>query len=140
MTDTSVSMKRPGLLTLIVIYLWVVAVGSILVGGIILIGSWSDDVIAETGRTASELRIIGVTELVIGVIVVLAAVALGSGSKGARTLVAAVAVIRIVATVFVVAFAHTNGYLIAGLLHVVLPIFVLWVLYGNDKVEAYFES
>lgn len=138
--STTISHKRPGILTLVVIYLWVVAIAALLVGAILAIASFADDVVAETGRTASEIRIMGFTELAIGVIVLITAIALSSGAKGARTLVAAVAVLRIAATVFLVAFAHTSGYLLAGVLHILLPVFILWVLYGNDKVDAYFES
>lgn len=139
MSDSTMQVKRPGALTLVVIYLWVVAVAAVLVGAIVLIGSWSDEVIAETGRTATELRIMGIFELALGLVIVFAAVALSSGARGARTLVAVVAVLRIAVTVFLVAFAHTQAYLLAGLLHVLLPAFILWVLYGNDKVEAYFD-
>lgn len=139
MTESTAT-RRPGLLTLVTIYIWIVAIASLLVGAVVTIGSFNDEVIAETGRTATELQVIGITELAIGVIAVLVALALAGGSNGARTLVAVLAVLRILATVFLVAFAHTSGYLIAGVLHILLPLFILWVLYGNDKVEAYFEA
>lgn len=132
--------KRPGVVTLVVIYLWVVAIASLLVGAAMAIGSQSDEVIAETGRTESELLWSGATELVIGGLVVIVAIALMYGSSGARTLVGVVMVLRIAATVFIVAINHTSGYLVAGAIHVILPIFVLWALYGNDKAEEYFEA
>lgn len=138
MTDTVRTGKRPGIVTLIVVYLWVVAIAAALVGIVLVIGQASDDVIAETGRTSSELLTMGIVELVIAVLVAAAALALGSGSRTARSFVAAVMVIRISATVFIVALNHTTGYLLAGLVHVVLPFFVLWALYGNDQTEAYF--
>jgi hypothetical protein len=89
----------------------------------------------ETGRTATELRIVGGTELVLGFITVLAAVLLAQGWQAARTFVA---FLRIGATVFVVVSYHTTGYLLVGVLHMLLPIFVLSVLNGNDQVDEYF--
>lgn len=122
------------------VYLWAVAIVSLLVGLVLTIGSQSNEVIAETGRTESEILTMGIVELVIGVLVVLVALALASGSSGARMLVAGVMLVRIVATVVIVAANHTTGYFLAGFLHVLLPVFIIWAMYGNDKADAFFEQ
>lgn len=140
MTESTMTVKRPGVITLIVIYLWVVAIGALLTGAAFVFGSTSDEVIAEVGRTKTELLWTGVAELVLGVLIVLVAIALMNGAPGARTLVAIVMMLRIAATVFIVATNHTSAYLLVGVLHVLLPLFVLWAMYGNDRSEAYFEA
>lgn len=140
MTDMAKTGKRPGIVTLIVIYLWVVAIASALVGAVLVIAQGQEDIVAETGRTSTELLIMGITELVIMLLVVWAAMALARGSETARAVVAAVMVIRIAATVVLVVWIHTQGYLIAGLLHVLLPFFVLYALYGNEKAHDWFEA
>lgn len=137
---TSEGIRRPGVVTLVVIYLWVVAISSLLVGIVLLIGSADDTTVEAANRTSTDLLVMGLVELVIGAVIVWVAMSLSRGAPGARTLVAVVAVIRIAVTVFSVAWYHTGGIVLAGALHILLPAFVLWALYGYDKSEAYFES
>ena len=84
MTDMAKAGKRPGIVTLIVIYLWVVAIASALVGAVLVIAQGQEDIVAETGRTSTELLIMGITVLVIMLLVVWAAMALARGSATAR--------------------------------------------------------
>lgn len=140
MTDSSMSSKPPGVVTLIAIYLWIVAAASFLVGIALIIVRNEEQVLVDSGRTSGEILTMGIVELIMALIIVWAALGLRSRSRGARTLVATVAGIRIAVTVFLVAWYHTGGYVVAGAIHVILPLFVLWALYGNDKADAYFEG
>jgi len=132
-------MKRPGSVTVVSIYLWIVAISALLVGAVFTLASFADDVEATTGLTSTEVLVAGIVELVIGLLVVWAAMSLAKGGDTARSVVSAVMVIRIVATVVVVAWIHTANYVLAGALHVILPMLVIWALH-TERADAWFDA
>ncbi len=140
MTDQAAAGKRPGIVTLIVVYLWVVAFSSALVGAVFVIAQSQDDIVAETGRTSTEILIIGIAELIVMLLVVWAAMALARGSETARVVIAAVMIVRISTTIVLVAWLYTQGYLLAGVVNVLVPIFVLYTLYGNERASDWFDA
>jgi uncharacterized membrane protein (GlpM family) len=42
--------------------------------------------------------------------------------------------------VVLVVWLHTQGYLLAGLIHVLVPFFILYALYGNERASEWFDA
>lgn len=82
----------------------------------------------------------GIVEAILAVLLVLVAMSLMSGSKGARLLIAVVMALRIAATAWMMVTHHESGFIWTGIFTVAFALFILWALYGDDRSEAYFEG
>jgi hypothetical protein len=133
------SAKAPGVVTLVGIYLWIIALVSAVSGIALMLMRNDAGTQALYDATSSELLITGGVEIVIGLIIAAAAVGLRNGSRGSRTFVAVLMGLRIAATMLALVLAPGAGMLAAALLHILVPVLVLWALYGSDKAEAYFD-
>lgn len=136
---------RPGLVTLIVIYVIIVGLGDLLQGVARIFLNGEADLQAALGADANTILWAGIIEAVVGVVVLVVGYALINGGGFARTLVAIVMVLRIVATAGTVGLNISldetgAAWVIGGVLNVLLPIFVLWAMYGNDRVDAWFAA
>jgi uncharacterized membrane protein len=133
---------RPGIITLISVWLWAIGLYNVLVGLLTIITK--DNASTRELYGSAEPSIIlwaGVVELVVGLAIVYTASALGRGSKGARGLISFFMITRIVLTGLAVAagWGGTN-VLLAGIIHILLPFAVLWAMYGNDRADAWFNE
>jgi hypothetical protein len=41
---------------------------------------------------------------------------------------------------FEIVFHHQGGLLYRGLISILIGVFVIWALYGNERAEEFFES
>jgi hypothetical protein len=133
---------RPGIISLITVWLWAIGLYNLLVGALVLISRNNEQTIAQLGGAEPNVILFaGISELVLGLGIVWTAASLGRGSRGARSLISFFMVARIVLTGLAVAagWGGTN-VLVAGVIHVLLPFAVLWALYGNDRADAWFNE
>lgn len=142
MSTATATSTRPGIITLISVWLWAIGLYNLLVGVLTLITRDTDSTRELYGGAESSIILwAGVVEIVVGLAIAYTAFALGNGSRGARGLISFFMIVRIVLTGLAVAagWGGTN-VLLAGIIHVLLPFAVLWALYGNDRADAWFRN
>jgi hypothetical protein len=139
---TARTTTRPGIISLITVLLWAIGLYNLLVGALVLITRNNEQTIAQLGGAEpSVILFAGIAEVVLGLGIVWTAVALGRGSRGARSLISFFMVARIVLTgLAVVAGWGGDNILLAGVIHMILPFAVLWALYGNDRADSWFNE
>jgi hypothetical protein len=133
---------RPGIVSLITVWLWAIGFYNLLVGALVLISRDNEQTIAYLGGVEPGVVLFaGISEVVLGLGIIWTAVSLRRGARGARGLIAFFMVARIVLTGLAVAagWGGTN-VLVAGVIHVLVPFVVLWALYGNDRADAWFNE
>lgn len=131
--------KRPGVVSLIGVIMIIQATLT-LVGGIVLLAlSGEQRIIEETDIETSGLIVAGIVSLIVGAIVLLVALSLMRGGKGARLLVTIVQVIAVASASWTMFTHHTGAFLFQGLLTIGIAVFVIWALY-NERSDAYFDS
>ncbi len=133
-----VSYKRPGLLTFIGVVLFIHSAVSF-VNAIALFVNYDDPAYqAVTANSENELLTAAFVELAFGVLFFLVGAGIMSGWRWARLAVAIVYGFRLAVAAWYILTSlgtgvHTNALIQAG-----IAIFVLWILYGNDKSERFF--
>ena len=137
---TSVSVRRPGVLTFIGVVLYIKAVIALVVGVALLVEKNSSALLEATGRDGDYLLGTAIGEFVLALLLFLVAAAIMSGAKWARIATAVVIGLRIaVASWWMI--THVGGGLQwNALMTVGIGIFVLWALYGNEQSDEYFEG
>lgn len=131
--------KRPGVVSLIGVIMIIQATLT-LVGGIVLLAlSGEQRILEETDIETSGLIVAGIVSLIVGAIVLLVALSLMRGGKGARLLVTIVQVIAVASASWTMFTHHTGAFLFQGLLTIGIAVFVIWALY-NERSDAYFDS
>jgi hypothetical protein len=130
--------RRPGIITFIGVLMLLHAALS-LVGGVVLVALRTQRrVIEQTNLTSEDLLVAGVVALVLGVIYLVVALLLLSGSRVARGLVAAVQILSVMAAAWTMFTHHSEAFLFQALFQVAIAIFVLWALF-NERSEDYFN-
>ena len=129
--------KRPGVITFIGILLYIKAAVAVIVAIAAFLGKGTDRALAA-GLSDSTMLTTGIVEALLAVLLVLVAMSLMSGSRGARLLIAIVMGLRIAATTWLMVTHHDSGFIWTGIFTVAFALFILWALYGNDKSEEYF--
>ena len=130
--------QRPGVVTFVVVLLWIQAITSAVAGVVALAFRDNASVQETVNQTSSELLIYAIVELVIALIIALVALSLSGGSRGARLLVAIVQGVRIAASTWAIATHHAGGFMTTSIVTIAFGLFILWALYGNDKSEEFF--
>lgn len=130
--------KRPGLVTFIGVIMLIQATLTIVGGVVVLAMNTQKRILDETGLTSSELVTQGIVSLVIGVIVLLVALALLGGSRIARTIIVVVQVLDVAFAAWSIFAHHTGGFIAAAVVQIAISVFVIWALY-NEKSEEYFS-
>jgi hypothetical protein len=142
MSTTTATSTRPGIITLISLWVWAIGLYNLLVGVVTLLTKDTSTTRDLYGGAESNIILwSGIVEIVVGLAIVYTAYALGRGSRGARGLISFFMIVRIVLTGLAVAagWGGTN-VLLAGFIHVLLPFAVLWAMYGNDRADAWFRN
>lgn len=132
--------ERPGVVTFVVVLLWIQAITTAVAGVVALSFRGNASVQETVNQTSSELLTYAIIEIVVALIIALVAVALASRGRGARLLVAIVQVIRVGTATWAIATHHAGGYMAASIVTIALGVFILWALYGNDRSEAFFAK
>ena len=137
---TSVSVRRPGVVTFIGVVLYIKAAIALVIGVALLVEKNNSALLEATGRDGDYILGTAIGEFIFAALLFLVASSIMSGAKWARLATAIVVGLRI-AVVSWWMITHVGGGLQwNAIISVGIGIFVLWALYGNDKSEAYFEG
>ena len=124
---------RPGSITAVMVVTWIVAILTVLGGVLFLV--ISDSALAEAGISESTATTYGIMELVLGVVIALIAIGLGSGNNLARILVSIAMVLRLGISIWAGIVLWGDGgfwsVVIAGLL-ALLVLALLWNARANE--------
>lgn len=138
--SSTITARRPGVITFVGVVLYIKAVMAAVIGIALLFEKNTSELQSITGRDGDFLQATAFTELVVALLLFLAASAIMSGQKWARMLVAIVVTIRLAVVAYwmvthIGGGLHWNAILSAG-----IGIWVLWALYGNEESQDYFEG
>jgi hypothetical protein len=128
---------RPGGITLIVVLAVINALASI--GGGIFVILDRDDIrlLRESGMTQNQLVAAGVAAIVLGVIGLWVALALGRGSSFARLLFGIWAVLQFAGGVYAAVALHGEQRA-QGAISASIGLVVIYLLYGSERDREYF--
>ncbi|WP_432477380.1 hypothetical protein [Nocardioides sp. GXQ0305] len=136
--STPATESRPWTVTTVVVLATISGLVDI-IGGISLWFFSSSDALEDlTDADSGTLVTIAVVSIVLGLITVTVAFALGGGSNAMRTLIAVLMAIRIAGAVYVL-FAFGTHQLGEALISIVVAAVTLSLLY-NDRANAFFGS
>lgn len=131
--------RRPGLVTLLLILVVIEGLFSIFVGLILVFTRDSITVTGDVQASSSSVALwLGILLIVIGVVYLLVARGLANGNNFSRLLVAAVTLVNIAGSVWVL-FAHPGGARWSTLGSILLGVIVLAILY-SPKASAFFRT
>ncbi|HEY8216193.1 MAG TPA: hypothetical protein VIH82_03605 [Acidimicrobiia bacterium] len=128
---------RPGGITLIVVLAVISGVLNILGGIFVIIDRHDHRLINESGAHPDELLWAAILTIVVGIIVIMLASALGRGSRGARLVFGIFAVLNL-AGGLVAAFSYVGEQRTTGIISAVIWAFVLYLLYGSERDREFF--
>ena len=129
--------ERPGGITLIMVLAVINSVFLILGGIFVLLDHDDHRLLRESGLTVNALQGAGVALIVVGVIGLIVALALGRGSRIARLLFGIWAVFEFAGGLYS-AFAFTGEQQASGVLSAAIGFIVLYLLYGSERDREYF--
>jgi len=134
MSDTVV--KRPGNVTLVIVFTWIVAISNLLAAAYLLIGSFRAAFDWDLDLSGSQLLITGIIALLLGLLAVSVALGLARGLNVARAIVISLMVIEIVAAVWVLIF-YPPILLGPALWHIVWALLVIALLTTRRASEFF---
>lgn len=132
--------RRPGVVTFIGIILYIQAFVAAAFGIVAFIERNNRELQLVTGQSDSDLIVLAIVEFAFAVVLFLVAAGVMSGASWARMLVAIVAGFRIVVISWWMIAHHAGGFHSAGLVTILIYVFVLWALYANKESEAFYEG
>lgn len=131
---------RPAVITLvgIVLYIWAALAA---LEAIAMFLNRDNDVWKASYGTTDEMTIVAVASAVLAMLLFAVASGLLSGAGWARIAIAIVVGLRLAALVWFM-LGHVGGgaFTWSTLMSLALGLFVLWVLYGKDESNTYFEG
>lgn len=131
--------RRPGLVTLLLILVVIEGLFSIFVGLVLVFTRDSVTVTGDVQASSSSVALwLGILLIVIGVVYLLVARGLANGNNFSRLLVAAVTIVSIAGSVWVL-FAHPGGARWSTVGSILLGVIVLAILY-SPKASAFFRT
>lgn len=138
------SVRRPGVVTFIGVVLYIQAFFA-LVAAIVLLAFATRlaNVITEISTepvTSGALLLSGISELILAALLFVVARGIMQGNAGARLFVAVVEGLRMVIALAAMLYYHDGAFVESGVVTILIGVFVLWALYGNDHSDDYFDS
>jgi hypothetical protein len=137
MSTTPDTMRRPGGITLIVVLAVINAIVGIVAGIWVLLDHDDTRLLRDSGLTKNGLTGAGIVAIVLGVIGLFIALALGRGSRVARFLFGIWAVLELAAGLHAL-IAYHGEQQVAGAWSTAIGIVVLYLLYGSEKDREFF--
>lgn len=132
--------RRPGVVTFVAILLYIQAGMAVIAGIFAYLGRGDADVQASLGLAEDQFIWLLVVELVIAVLLLVIAGGINSGARWARMLVTIGMGLRLIqATILATLGGQGGAGLLAAILYAVIPLLVLWALWGHERGEAYFH-
>lgn len=135
--------RRPGVVTFIGVVLYIQAVLAAIAAIVLfafstrLVRVLSD--ITTEDVSAGGLLLAGIGEVVVAVLLFYVAAGIMRGRDGARMFVAVVEGLRMATALFAMLYYHDGAFVENGIVTILIGIFVLWALYGNDRSDAFFD-
>ena len=128
---------RPGGITLIMVLAVISAIFSIIGGIWIILDREDHRLLNQSSLTENGLLGAGIVAIVIGVIYLLVALALGRGSRGARLVFGIFAVLNLAGGLYALVALHGEQQW-SGAFQSAIAIIVLYLLYGSERDREYF--
>ena len=129
---------RPGVVTLIGVVIYIQAAIAAIIAVMAFVNRDDPHWQEQTGQTPEALLGTAIGEAILALILAGVAMRLMSGSRGARGLVAFVMGLRIAFASWAMLAHHGGGVFGTSAVTIVIALFVLWALYGNQASEDYF--
>jgi hypothetical protein len=139
----SMKPQRPGVVTFIGVILYIQAFLAA-VSAIVLLAFRDDiqDFLEGAGSPLSDGSVTGtvIGEAIAAILLFIVGAGIMSGSRGMRLFVAIVEAVVMGIAVYTMVTHHAGAYLYRGFFTLLVGVFVLWALYGNDRSETFFEG
>ena len=133
--------RRPGIVTLVAILLYIQAGMALFTGVFSFLGRDDADVQASLGLESDQFIWLLVVELVIALVLLIVAGGIMSGARWARLLVTIGMGFRLVQAALLASLGGQGGAgILTAVLYAIIPLIVLWAVWGNDKGEAWFHQ
>ena len=133
--------RRPGVVTFVAILLYIQAAMALFAGVFSYLQRDNAEVQASLGLEADQFVWLLVVELVIALLLLIVAGGIMNGARWARMLVTIGMGFRLVQAALFATLGGTGGSgLIAAVLYAIIPLLVLWAVWGHDKGEAWFHQ
>ena len=140
---TEQPVRRPGVVTFVGVILYIQAALAAIAAVSLLI--WRDDILdfleregSPTGGGLLNGTVAG--EAITAILLFIVASGLMRGSNGIRLFVAIVQFLTMALALFILIAHNTGGYVYRAVFSLFVGVFVLWVLYGNDESDRFFEA
>ena len=135
--------SRPGVVTFVAVILYLQAALAAIAAVSLLI--WRDDILdfleregSPTGGGLLNGTVAG--EAITAILLFIVASGLLRGSNGVRLFVAIVQFLTMSLALFILIAHNSGGYVYRAVFSLFVGVFVLWVLYGNDEADKFFEA
>ena len=140
---TGVPTRRPGVVTFIGVILYVQGFLAAVAAASMLI--WRNEVLdflEKEGSPISDATFTGtiIGEAIAAVLLILVGNGIMRGSNAWRLFVALVQGFSMAMAIYVLVAHHVGGYVYRAVFSLFVGVFVLWVLYGNDEADRFFQT
>lgn len=130
-------MKRPFVVTIMSIVMFLAGLFQLLIGVVAIVNRNDDQFLADAQATSSEVTSLGVALLVVGVVSLLVAVGLWQGSRIARAAAALTAVGQIATGIYTLVQLDSSEQS-TGIGMIIGSLVLLYLLFGTDKAKEFF--
>lgn len=129
------------MVTFVAILLYIQAAMAMFAGVFGFLGRDEPEVQASLGLEADQFIWLLIIELVIALVLLVVATGIMNGARWARMLVTIGMGFRLVQAALFATLGGVGGAgILAAVLYAVIPLLVLWAVWGHDKGEAYFHQ
>jgi len=130
-------MRRPFIVTIISILMFVIGLFNLLIGAVVLVDRNDDQFLADADATTSQVTTLGAVLVVVGLLSILVSTGLWTGSRLARAAAALVALGQISTGVYTLV-ALDSDERSSGIGMIVGSLILLYLLFGTDKAKKFF--
>lgn len=139
MSATASARSRPGGVTLVIILMWINAILEIIAGVLTMIASGDLQYRVEYDQTQTVLLWIGIVAIAFGVITIVLAMGLASGSNAARVVVTILIVLQILADAWELAARAHGSFPWISILGILFWLIILGLLW-TSRASAFFRG
>lgn len=133
--------RRPGVVTFVAILLYIQAAMALFAGVFSFLQRDNAEVQASLGLEADQFIWLLVVELAISVVLLIVASGIMNGARWARMLLTIGMGFRLVQAALFATLGGVGGSgLIVAVLYAIIPLLVLWAVWGHERGEAWFHQ
>lgn len=134
---SSSAISRPASVSFVVFLTWLVAIVTLIDGAILLFAS--DATLVAAGVNPNNANLTAWVSIVLGLIIVLFASALGKGSGFARLIISLLMVFRFVLGAFAIVVLWGSSHVWGAVVLTLIALLILYLLW-NAKASAWFAA